>query len=155
MTDTGHSTGRRSGGRAGRAAMRAAHVIERVPYLTRTMQPFEIVDARTRDWRIAGVELVADNAINAGFVLGPERPAGDLDPAGVSVMFGREGDRLYARETWRPVMHGHSSHIEYAAEGPGNCKNIVGDDFDGSGFVAPIFERMRTGSACFSISRSA
>ncbi len=57
------------------------------------MGAFEIVDARTRDWRIAGVELVADNAINAGFVLGPERPAGDLDPAGVSVMFGREGDR--------------------------------------------------------------
>ncbi|MSO85657.1 MAG: 2-keto-4-pentenoate hydratase [Rhodospirillales bacterium] len=57
------------------------------------MGAFEIVDARTRDWRIAGIELVADNAINAGFVLGPERPAHGLDAAGVSVMFGREGDR--------------------------------------------------------------
>lgn len=35
--------GRRSGGRAGRAALRAAHVVERVPYLTRSMPPFEIV----------------------------------------------------------------------------------------------------------------
>ena len=47
MTDTAapeHSGGgRRSGGRAGRAAMRAASVIERVPYLTRTMPPFEIL----------------------------------------------------------------------------------------------------------------
>jgi trimethylamine--corrinoid protein Co-methyltransferase len=43
MTDTSQSTGRRSGGRAGRAALRASHVIERVPFLTRTMQPFEIV----------------------------------------------------------------------------------------------------------------
>ncbi|MEK7246490.1 MAG: fumarylacetoacetate hydrolase family protein [Pseudomonadota bacterium] len=57
------------------------------------MGAFEIVDARTRDWRIKGVELVADNAINAGFVRGPERPARELDAAGVSVMFGREGDR--------------------------------------------------------------
>ncbi len=49
MTDTAEQApaasggGRRSGGRAGRAALRASHVIERVPYLTRTMQPFEIV----------------------------------------------------------------------------------------------------------------
>ncbi|MGD9996064.1 MAG: trimethylamine methyltransferase family protein [Ilumatobacteraceae bacterium] len=43
MTDTSQSTGRRSGGRAGRAALRASHVVERVPFLTRTMQPFEIV----------------------------------------------------------------------------------------------------------------
>ena len=34
--------GRRSGGRAGRAALRASHVIDRVPYLTRTLRPFEV-----------------------------------------------------------------------------------------------------------------
>ena len=56
------------------------------------MGAFEIIDARTKDWRIKGVELVADNAVNAGFVLGPERPAKGLDAAGISVMFGREGD---------------------------------------------------------------
>ena len=73
------------------------------------MGAFEIIDSRTKDWRIKGVELIADNTVNAGFVLGPERPAhpdrgasfdarGDspargLDAAGVSVMFGREGDQ--------------------------------------------------------------
>ena len=34
--------GRRSGGRAGRAAMRASQVIERVPFLTRTLRPARI-----------------------------------------------------------------------------------------------------------------
>ncbi len=57
------------------------------------MGAFEIIDSRTRDWRIKGVELVADNAVNAGFVLGPEKPARGLDAAGVSVMFGRDGDK--------------------------------------------------------------
>ena len=57
------------------------------------MGAFEIIDARTKDWRIKAVELIADNAVNAGFVLGPERPAGGLDAAGISVMFGREGDQ--------------------------------------------------------------
>lgn len=57
------------------------------------MGAFEIVDSRTKDWRIKAVELVADNTVNAGFVLGPERPASGLDAAGISVMFGREGDR--------------------------------------------------------------
>ncbi len=57
------------------------------------MGAFEIIDSRTKDWRIKGVELIADNTVNAGFVLGPERPARGLDAAGVSVMFGREGDQ--------------------------------------------------------------
>ncbi|MBM3564531.1 MAG: hypothetical protein FJX42_00250 [Alphaproteobacteria bacterium] len=104
------------------------------------MGAFEIIDSRTKDWRIKGVELIADNAVNAGFVLGPERPAHpnrgasfdargdspahpdrgasfdargdspahpdrgasfdargdsparDMDAAGISVLFGREGD---------------------------------------------------------------
>src|SRR5262245_3704792 len=47
MTETTVSGGRRSGGRAGRAALRASHVVERVPYLTRTMRPFEIVSDET------------------------------------------------------------------------------------------------------------
>ena len=37
------TTSRRSGGRAARQAMRAAHAVDRVTYLTRTMQPYEIV----------------------------------------------------------------------------------------------------------------
>lgn len=59
MTDTGTSTGRRSGGRAGRAAMRASHVIERVPYLTRTMSPFEIVSEEG----LTTIEAAADTIL--------------------------------------------------------------------------------------------
>ncbi|MFM7686303.1 MAG: trimethylamine methyltransferase family protein [Actinomycetota bacterium] len=51
--------GRRSGGRAGRAAMRAATVIERVPYLTRTMQPFEILSEES----LATIEHTADTVL--------------------------------------------------------------------------------------------
>jgi trimethylamine--corrinoid protein Co-methyltransferase len=55
----GASTGRRSGGRAGRAALRASHVIDRVPYLTRTMRPFEIVG----DESLALIEEAADTIL--------------------------------------------------------------------------------------------
>ncbi|MCB1002482.1 MAG: trimethylamine methyltransferase family protein [Acidimicrobiales bacterium] len=48
--------GRRSGGRAGRAAMRASQVIERVPFLTRTLRPFEVVS----DEGLALIEDAAD-----------------------------------------------------------------------------------------------
>ena len=63
MTDTdpaeGASVGRRSGGRAGRAALRASHVIERVPYLTRTMKPFEILGEEA----LATIEHTADTVL--------------------------------------------------------------------------------------------
>lgn len=55
----GTSSGRRSGGRAGRAAMRASHVIERVPYLTRTMKPYEIASEET----LALIEHTADTVL--------------------------------------------------------------------------------------------
>jgi trimethylamine---corrinoid protein Co-methyltransferase len=56
---SGGGGGRRSGGRAGRAALRASHVIERVPYLTRTMKPFEIVD----DEGLSIIEHTADTIL--------------------------------------------------------------------------------------------
>jgi trimethylamine--corrinoid protein Co-methyltransferase len=63
MTDTvpaeGASVGRRSGGRAGRAAMRASHVIARVPYLTRTMAPFEILGEEA----LSTIEHTADTVL--------------------------------------------------------------------------------------------
>ena len=63
MTDTttpeSSGGGRRSGGRAGRAAMRAASVIERVPYLTRTMPPFEILGEEA----LATIEHTADTVL--------------------------------------------------------------------------------------------
>lgn len=58
MTDQ-QSSGRRSGGRAGRAAMRAASVVERVPYLTRTMAPFEILGDEALDT----IEHTADTVL--------------------------------------------------------------------------------------------
>jgi len=65
MTDTAEHVGasggggRRSGGRAGRAALRASHVIDRVPYLTRTMEPFEIVS----DEGLSIIEHAADTIL--------------------------------------------------------------------------------------------
>lgn len=59
MTDSPAPSGRRSGGRAGRAAMRATHVIDRVPYLTRTMRPFEVANDET----LAVIEHTADTVL--------------------------------------------------------------------------------------------
>ena len=59
MPDSPAPSGRRSGGRAGRAAMRATHVIDRVPYLTRTMRPFEIASDET----LAVIEHTADTVL--------------------------------------------------------------------------------------------
>ena len=47
--------GRRSGGRAGRQAVRAAQVVAREPFLTRTLTPYELVS-------IEGLELLEHNA---------------------------------------------------------------------------------------------
>ena len=58
-TADGASSGRRSGGRAGRAALRASHVIERVPYLTRTIAPYEIASEET----LALIEHTADTVL--------------------------------------------------------------------------------------------
>ena len=48
--------GRRSGGRAGRAALRASHVIDRVPYLTRSLPPFEVASEEG----LAAIEAAAE-----------------------------------------------------------------------------------------------
>ena len=47
--------GRRSGGRAGRQAVRAAQVVEREPFLTRRLAPYELVSAE-------GLEILEHNA---------------------------------------------------------------------------------------------
>ena len=48
-------TGHRSGGRAGRQAARKASVPERVPFITRTMAPFQVLSED-------GLALIEDNA---------------------------------------------------------------------------------------------
>ena len=53
MTD--ETPRRRTGGRAGRQAARLAHHVERTPYLTRKLSPFEVLDAE-------GLALIEHNA---------------------------------------------------------------------------------------------
>ncbi len=48
-------TGRRSGGRAGRQAARLHAVVERIPFITRTMAPFEVLSDE-------GLSLIEENA---------------------------------------------------------------------------------------------
>jgi len=52
---TEETTHRRSGGRAGRQAVRLSHAVKAVPFLTRTMAPFEIMSQE-------GLELLEYNA---------------------------------------------------------------------------------------------
>ena len=53
MTDT--TPRQRSGGRAGRQAARLSHQVERVPFLTRTLPPFEVLNEE-------GLSLIEQNA---------------------------------------------------------------------------------------------
>jgi trimethylamine---corrinoid protein Co-methyltransferase len=53
MTDT--TPRQRSGGRAGRQALRLSHQVERVPFLTRTLAPFEVLNEE-------GLSLIEHNA---------------------------------------------------------------------------------------------
>ncbi len=46
---------RRTGGRAGRAAVRASHTPDRLPFITRTMTPFEVLDEE-------GLQIIEHNA---------------------------------------------------------------------------------------------
>lgn len=56
------------------------------------MGAFEIVDCHTEGWKIGAAELIADNCVNAGYVLGPERSLEPgLDLAKVTVEFSKNG----------------------------------------------------------------
>jgi trimethylamine---corrinoid protein Co-methyltransferase len=54
MTDE-PARGRRTGGRAGRQAARAAHAPDRVPFITRALKPFEVLDEE-------GLQTIESNA---------------------------------------------------------------------------------------------
>ena len=54
-TEEPRAGGRRTGGRAGRQAARAAAAPDRVPYITRTLPPFEVLSEE-------GLELIENHA---------------------------------------------------------------------------------------------
>lgn len=65
-------------------------------------------------------------------VISPVQPRADgLWPAGRDPVpdcpFGRVGDRLWVRETWRPCMEAWRSYVEYKAGGP-ELDNLDRDD---------------------------
>ncbi|MPY60904.1 2-keto-4-pentenoate hydratase [Streptomyces spongiae] len=70
--------------------------VEDVLEATEAVAPaLEIVDSRIRDWRIALVDTVADNASSAGLVCGPWTPLEDVsDLAGVTVDLIVGGERV-------------------------------------------------------------
>jgi 2-keto-4-pentenoate hydratase len=98
------------------------------------MGAFEIIDSRTRDWEIGVVELVADNAVNAGFALGPERPLDGLDPAMVAVAFSRNGGTP-SRALGQAVLGN-----------PANVLAWLANWFGGQGMVLPKDSVVLTGS---------
>src|SRR6476620_3147251 len=55
MDDTTQARGRRGGGREGRRAARMHEVVEKVPFITRTLTPFEVLSEE-------GLETVEHNA---------------------------------------------------------------------------------------------
>ncbi len=115
MTDTptvqGASAGRRSGGRAGRAALRASHVIERVPYLTRTMRPFEILS----DESLAVIEHSADTVLEEVGIEVRDYPAALPMFAAAGAMV--DGTRVrFPRGMCREIVAGNApaSYVQHA-----------------------------------------
>jgi 2-keto-4-pentenoate hydratase len=54
---------------------------------------FEVIDCHTEDWTMGAVELVSDNCVHAGYVLGDPMPYdGSIDLAEVAVRFRRNDE---------------------------------------------------------------
>ena len=101
-------TARRTGGRAGRQAARLAAAPERVPFITRTLPPFEVLDDD-------GIELIENNAdtileqVGIDFRGAPDalkllKEAG-ADVDGERVRFPRGMCRELIQATAPPVVH--------------------------------------------------
>lgn len=53
---------------------------------------FEVIDCHTDDWAMGAVELISDNCVQAGYVLGDPMPYdGSIDLSEVGITFGRNG----------------------------------------------------------------
>ncbi len=111
MTDTASSGGRRSGGRAARAAARAANVMERVPYLTRTMRPFEILSEEA----LAAIEYAADTVLEeVGIEVRDYPEALPIFAAGGALV---EGTRVrFPRGMCREIVstHAPATYVQHA-----------------------------------------
>ncbi|MEX0847805.1 MAG: trimethylamine methyltransferase family protein [Ilumatobacteraceae bacterium] len=119
----GASAGRRSGGRAGRAALRASHVIDRVPYLTRSMRPFEIVS----DDDLALIEEAADRILEeVGIEIRDYPEALPIFAAGGAIV---EGTRVrFPRGLCRQIVSDNApaTYVQHARN-PANSVVIGGD----------------------------
>ena len=84
---------RRSGGRAGRQQARAAAVVESQPYLTRAMQPFEILSVEALEIIEHNADTLAEEqgvAVRDAYAVGLFREAGaSVDADGFTVHFPR------------------------------------------------------------------
>ena len=121
MTD--QLSGRRSGGRAGRAAMRAASVVERVPFITRTMKPFEILSEEA----LAAIEYAADSVLEEVGVEIRDYPEAlpVFQRAGASV----DGTRVrFPRGMCREIVskNAPSSYVQHARNPEHNV--VIGGD---------------------------
>jgi trimethylamine--corrinoid protein Co-methyltransferase len=121
MSDRG-ARGRRTGGRAGRQAARLASVAEKVPFITRTLAPFEVLSEE-------GLATIEENADTILEQVGIEfREAPDaielLRGAGCDV----EGERVrFPRGLARSIVQG-SAPLEFVqhARNPANDVRIGG-----------------------------
>ncbi|MEX2274435.1 MAG: trimethylamine methyltransferase family protein [Actinomycetota bacterium] len=138
---------RRSGGRAGRQAARAATTAERVPYITRTLRPFEVLDDE-------GLELMEHNADTILERVGIEfREAPDalelLKGAGAEV----DGERVrFPRGMCRSIIQASApqSFTQYARNPERNVEiggmNTVLAPAYGSPFVHDLDQGRRYGT---------
>jgi trimethylamine---corrinoid protein Co-methyltransferase len=114
---------RRTGGRAGRAAVRAAHAVEAVPYITRTLAPFEVLTEE-------GLSVIEDNAetilerVGIDFKGAPDALA-LLGAAGAGI----EGERVrFPRGMCREVIRASAPSVFVQhARNPAHDVQIGGD----------------------------
>ena len=113
---------RRTGGRAGRQAARAEHAAEKVPFLTRTMTPFEVLSEE-------GLSTVEENADTILEQVGIEfRDVPDalklLADAGADI----QGERVrFPRGMCRKIIQEHApSEFTQKARNPANDVQIGG-----------------------------
>ena len=140
-------SGRRSGGRAARQALRAHAVVDRVPYVTRTMTPFEVLSEE-------GLELIEHNADTILEQVGIEfRDAPDaldlLRDAGADV----EGERVrFPRGMCRRIVQATAPRtFTQVARNPANSVEIGGTSTVfapayGSPFVTDLDQGRRYGT---------